>query len=346
MSEAQHTYATARRTVVELVFGSMAAQVAGAVVRLGVADAVADGEPTADEIAATCGTPARTTRRLLRAAVVLGLAEERGADRFALTPAGALLRSTGPGSLNAFTRMFTDPVMVRAWHDLSEAVRDERTTFDTAFGQPFFDHLKTVPELAAGFNAAMSQGARLVAGLLPDAYDFGRFTSITDVGGGDGTLLTAVLRRYEGLRGVVFDTADGSAQAGAKLAASGVAERCTVSVGDFFAAGPDPTDAVLLKSILHDWDDERCTTILTHCRRALPPDGRLLVVEPVLPGAAADATTPVSYLSDLNMLVNVGGQERTRAEFEALLTGAGFTVAEFVPLPPSEFHLIEAVPTA
>ncbi|MEU4805427.1 methyltransferase [Actinosynnema sp. NPDC023587] len=343
MAESPNTTTEARRTVVDLVFGSMAAQVVSAVVRLGVADAIADGEPTTGEVAGACGTPVGPMRRLLRAVAALGLATERAGDRVALTPAGALLRADGPASMHTFARVFTDPVMVRAWHDLDQAVRDDRTTFEDAFGVPFFDHLQSAPELGAAFNAAMGQGTWIVAALLPDACDLGRFAPITDVGGGDGTLLAAVLKRHEGLRGTVFDTAAGSARAGDTLRAAGVAARSGVTTGDFFTDVPDSTDVVLLKSILHDWDDERCRTILGHCRQALPPHGRLLVVEPVLPEAVADATAPVVYLSDLNMLVNVGGRERTRAEFETLLGDNGFAVADVVPLPPSGYCLIEAV---
>lgn len=338
----QDTITEARRALMNLIFGSMASQVVSACVRLGVADALGEAELSTTEVASTCGTPVGTTRRLLRAATALGLAVERGGDRFALTPMGAMLRSGGEGSLHTFARVFTDPAMVRPWHRLDEAVAGDRTTFEDEFGVPFFDHLKTAPDLAASFNAAMSQGTYLAAAVLPEACDFGRFGAVMDVGGGDGTLLASVLRRHGDLRGVLFDTIEGAAQADGTLRAAGVASRCAVRTGDFFTSVPGGVDAILLKSVLHDWDDERATTILGHCRRALPDHGRLLVVEPVLPEAVADAGSPVVYLSDLNMLVNVGGRERTRAEFETLLGRNGFTVDDVIPLPPSGFCLIEA----
>ncbi|MBP2337256.1 hypothetical protein JOF41_003434 [Saccharothrix coeruleofusca] len=142
---------------------------------------------------------------------------------------------------------------------------------------------------------------------------------------------------------MLFDTAEGVARAEDTLRAAGVASRCAIRTGDFFTSVPTGTDAILLKSVLHDWDDERATTILGHCRRALPEHGRLLVVEPLLPEAVEDAPSPVVYLSDLNMLVNLGGRERARAEFATLLHGGGFTVTDVTPLPPSGFSLIEAV---
>jgi hypothetical protein len=146
------------------------------------------------------------------------------------------------------------------------------------------------------------------------------------------------------LRGVLFDTAGGTTGTRDVLDSAGVAPRCEVAVGDFFTAVPSGSDVVLLKSILHDWDDERAATILGHCRRALPEEGRLLVVEPVLPDAVDGTILPVMYLSDLNMMVNLGGQERTRAEFETLLGDSGFALTGITPLPPSGFCLLEAVP--
>ncbi|XVV00697.1 methyltransferase [Actinosynnema sp. CA-248983] len=344
MSDTPATTKPARLTVVNLIFGSMSAQVVAACVKLGIPDALDNGERSVEEVAAACGTPTDTMHRLLRAATALGLVIEPGPRNYALTEVGAMLRSTGPGSLSAFARVFTDPVMLTAWHRLDEAVRTGHTTFEQAFGAEFFDHLKTEPELAAAFNTAMSQGTHMAATVLPGAYDFSRFATIADVGGGDGTLLAAILGRHDGPRGVLFDTAEGSAQARDVLATAGLADRCEIRTGDFFDSVPTGADAIVLKSVLHDWNDERATTILRNCREALPDDGRLLVVEPVLPEAVADAAAPVIYLSDLNMLVNLGGRERTREEFEALLRGAGFAVQDVVPLPPSGFCLIEASP--
>ena len=145
---------------------------------------------------------------------------------------------------------------------------------------------------------------------------------MVDVGGGDGTLLAAVLSGHPDLRGIVFDTAAGVAQAPDLLAWSGVADRCEVALGDFFTEVPEG-DLHLLKSIVHDWDDDRVVTLLGHCSRALPDRGRVLIVEPVLPEVVEPGAPGLSYLSDLNMLVNIGGRERTRADFEDVCWRAG-----------------------
>ncbi|MEU6151816.1 methyltransferase [Actinosynnema sp. NPDC047251] len=167
------------------------------------------------------------------------------------------------------------------------------------------------------------------------------------MGGGDGTLLTSVLSHCPTLEGVVFDTAEGVAQAAGTLDAAGLTSRCKVVAGDFFDSVPAGSDLHLIKSVMHDWDDDRAAAILTRCREALPEHGRLLIIEPILPDTvdpAGDARED-PYLSDLNMMVLVGGKERTRADFERLCDRAGFAVTGVVELPPHvDFSVIEAKP--
>ena len=334
-----------RGLVLRLAFGAMGARVVGLATELGLPDSIGDAERTAAELAAELDLPEANLNRLLRAMAALELLTETAPGRFVLAPAGAVLRTDRPDSIHSFVRMFTDSTMVRAWERLEYSVRTGRTAFDEVFGTDFFDHLKGDAELSALFNAAMSQGSRRTAALLPEHVDFGRFGTVTDVGGGDGTLLAAVLRAVPALRGTVFDTAEGGAQAAATLERAGVADRAAVAVGDFFAGVPAGADAYLLKSIVHDWDDERAASILGHCGRGLAEGGRVLIVEPVLPDTVRPDISPTLYLSDLNMLVNVGGLERTRADFEALCTRAGLAVDRVVALPPeSGFCVIEAVP--
>ncbi|MGP8303745.1 methyltransferase [Streptomyces inhibens] len=335
----------ARDTLVRLAYGAMAAHAAGAAARLRIVDLIGDGARTADELAAECAAQAPAMGRLLRALTGIGLLVERSPGAFAVTPAGALLRSDGPDSLHSFVRMFTDPTMLRAWERLDDSVRTGETAFDAVFGRDFFGHLAQQPQLSADFNAAMSQATRDTAALLPSAFDFGRFTTVADIGGGDGTLLAAVLKAYPSLGGILFDSAEGLAQAGTKLARDGLDGRCSLVAGDFFATAPEGADLYLLKSVIHDWSDEQCAEILRHCRRVIPDTGRLLIVEPVLPPVVDPSAAGVVYLSDLNMLVNVGGRERTRDDFESLCRAAGFAVRTVTRLPePSRFSLIEAAP--
>jgi hypothetical protein len=335
----------ARGNVVRLVFGGMAAQVVATCARLGLADLIGDGERTAAQLAEKCGTHTESMHRLLRALAALELLTEHQPGSFTLTPAGALLRTDRPDSLHSYTRMFTDPAMLQPWQQLELSVRTGRPAFDDVFGTDIVSYLSAHPELSAQFNAAMRQGTLTTASLLPTHYPFGRFQTVVDVGGGDGTLLAAVLREHKALHGILFDTPAGLDQAADTLERAAVTERCSVHSGDFFVSVPEGGDLYMLKSVVHAWDDERAVTILRHCRQVMPDHGRLLIIEPVLP-PAVDASIPaIMYLSDLNMLVNVGGRERTRLAFEELCRRADFELTNITPLPaPAAFSLIEAAP--
>jgi hypothetical protein len=332
-----------RGLIVQLAFGTMASQTLRAAVRLKVFELIGDTPRKAADIAAEAGAEPQPMNRLLRALTGLGMLKEHSPGSFSVTTAGALLDPRRPDSLTAFVRVFTDPVVARAWEHLDVGVRTGDIAFDAVFGTDFFSHLAQHPELSEAFNAAMSQATGETAAALPYAYDFGRFASVTDVGGGAGTLLAAILDAHPGLKGVVYDTADGLAQATETLRRHGLTERCSLVAGDFFRSVPQGSELYLMKSILHDWPDARAITILSHCREVLPPGGRVLIVEPVLPEVVG-SDSGGTYLSDLNMMVNVGGRERTRKDFEDLCHGAGLSVTSVTPLAEAApFSLIEAV---
>lgn len=332
------------QTLVGLLNGAMAAQLVRAAVTMNLADTIGEDELTTEELAAAHGIPADRLVRLLRALTAVGVCVERRPGRFALSDTGRLLRVESPDSAHALVRMFTDELILGTWPRLLYSVRTGDPAFDDVFGRPLFDYLTDRPDLAALFTVAMGQSCRAVADALPGAFDFGAFTVVTDLGGGDGTLLASVLRHHPGLRGVVFDRAATVAHQVAETAgAAGVGDRCTAVVGDFFDAVPTGSDLHLLKSVLHEWDDERAATLLEHSRAALPGHGRLLIIEPVLAEVVPADADPGPYLSDLNMMVLLGGRERTRADFARLCARAGFTVTGVVPLA-AELSLIEATP--
>ncbi|MGC9540384.1 methyltransferase [Streptomyces sp. UG1] len=349
-TDVQTVAMTGRDLIARLAFGSMAAQTLRAAVRLRVVELVGDTPRRAAAVAADTGAEPQAMARLLRAMAALGLLTEHAPDSFSVTPAGALLDPGHPESLTSFVRMFTEPAIIRAWEHLDGSVRTGEVAFDAVFGTDFFSHLAQQPELSAEFNAAMSQAVAETAAVLPYAFDFGRFTSVTDVGGGDGTLLAGVLGAHPGLRGVVLDTEQGLAGAPRTLERHGLADRCSLVPSDFFRSVPEGSDLYLIKSVLHDWSDEQAVTILTHCREVLPPGGVVLIVEPVLPesvGGAAEADVSdagITYLSDLNMLVNLGGRERTREDFAEVCRRAGLSLTSVTPLVDAvPFSLIEAV---
>ena len=335
--------AGARDRIAELVCGHMATHAVGTAVRLGLADALGERRLSAGEVAGLTDCRPVETLRLLRALTALGLAREDDVG-FELTAPGRLLRSDEPGTMRDFVLMTTDQAMLGAWRELPGAVRHGGPVFDDVFGTSFFDHLGRDAELSARFNAAMNQGTRLVGQLLPTAYDFGALGVLADVGGGDGSLLAAILAEHRHLDGWVLDTEEGLAEAPTILERTGVAARVTPVVGDFFDHVPAGADAYLLKSILHDWDDDAAARILANVRAAVPDDGRLLVVDAVLPDRAGPDRATLGYLGDLNMLVQLGGHERTEADFAQLFARTGFELRSVTSLAPARFSLVEGVP--
>ncbi|MFI1972311.1 methyltransferase [Streptomyces cinnamoneus] len=335
-----------RVVIMQLVWGHMTSSILSTTTRLGIMDHLGDGERTADEVASLSGTQTEATLRLLRAQAALGLLEEPRPGVFRLTSAGALLRSGRDDSLASLVRLLSDPLMTKPWDHLDACLRTGLPAFDDVYGDDFFTYLKKHPDISAVFNAAMSEGTRTAAEAVAGLYDFNRFRTIVDVGGGDGTLLSYVLRAHPAPRGILYDTAEGLAQAPARLAAEGLTDRCALETGDFFTGAPAGGDLYLLKSIIHDWNDAQCAQILRGVRAVVPADGRVLIVEPVLPERVDPAGAQTShYLSDLNMLVNVGGRERTRQDFEELCAGAGFAVDSVTSMPaPNPFSLIEVAP--
>ena len=336
---------SARGRVGELVFGAMAAEVVFAAARMRVADLLGDEQHSAAQIAREIGADEGALTRLLRALAALELVSEPTPSQFRLTEAGQLLRSDQPTSMHAIVCMFGDPTMLSAWRELDTAIRTGQPSFGKVYGTSFSSYRAANPELSEQFTSAMRQGTIVAAQQLLQLYDFGQFRTVADIGGGDGTLLGEVLRAYPSLHGVLFDTADGLAQADRTLNSAGVGDRCAVSVGDFLAAVPGGAELYLLKSVLRGWDDDHAGVILGHIRRVIPDDGRLLIIEPALPDIFDASTPSTMYLSDVNMMVNLGGRLRTSSDFEQLCERAGFTLHTVTPLPPpTPFSVLEATP--
>ncbi|WP_280180737.1 methyltransferase [Nocardia farcinica] len=334
----------AQQRLMNMMFGTICSQVVGTAARLGLADHLGEDELDYRELAARTDTHPGALARLLRALAALEIVVETGPGTFRLGEAGLPLRTDRPDSQAAAVLLFTDPALLDSWKLTEEAVRTGRPTFETLYGTDFFSFLATRPELSERFNATMRQVSLPIAHLVPVSYDFTRHRTVVDVGGGDGTLIAQILRGARSVRGVVFDSPTGVAEAASTLAAAGVADRCRIEAGDFFTAVPAGGDLYVLKNILHDWDDDHCVTILDRCRAAVPADGRVLIVESVLPDTV-DTADPAPYLTDISMLVNMGGQERTRAEYERLCRRAGFAVVAAHPTVfPTSYSLLEAMP--
>jgi hypothetical protein len=316
------------QTLQRLVNGFQVAQAIAVAARLGVADLLGDGSRPVGELAAATGADPDALYRLLRALASVGVFREEAGRRFALTPMGDCLRADVRDSLAAWVAYRGQPHIWRAWMELEHSVRTGEAAFPRVHGVDLWDYQARHPAAGAVFDRAMADLARGATAALLDACDFGRFAAVVDVGGGRGALLAAVLGRHPHLRGVLLDRPEVVAEAGPTLAAAGVAGRCRVVAGSFFEAVPAGGDAYVLRSILHDWDDGRAAAILRVVRRAMADAGTLLIVERELgpPNAAPDGK-----FSDLNMLVALGGRERTRDEWSALLAAAGFRLTGVTP---------------
>ncbi|MDA3645318.1 methyltransferase [Saccharopolyspora indica] len=344
MMESSVTRGDAHR-LMQWLSGATATQVLSVVTRLDLADAIGDQARDVEDLAVAYGIPAERLARLLRAAAAMGLCAELAPGKFELTATGGLLRRGTPDSLYGTVRLVSAPVTQKPWLQLETSVRTGRAAFDEVFGQPVFEYFANEPEMSAVYDAAMGEYARGVAASLPEHYDFGRFSSVTDVGGGNGTLLTAVLRRHPGLTGVVFDDERVVPRAIEVVQQAGLSDRCEVVSGDFFRSVPRESDLYLLKSIVHDWEDEQAVQILRRCREAMTPGNRLLILEPVLPDMVDAEVSEELYFRDLHMLVLYGGRERTRGDFEQLCSRAGLVIDEIIPLPPETGHqIIETAP--
>jgi orsellinic acid C2-O-methyltransferase len=310
---------------------------------LGIADVLADGPRPASELARLTGSHAPSLHRLLRALASLGLCVEREDGSFGLTPMGSLLRSHAPNSLRAWVLWF-GKYQWTVWGQLLHSVQTGESARTLVTGSHIFGFLEGSPEAAAIFNDTMLQLTRLVAIEVASTYDFGAMRQVVDVGGGYGTLLSAVLERHRHLSGVLFDLPHAIEGARKQLATAGLGDRCSVVAGDFFERIPSGADGYLLKNIIHDWNDTRSASILANCRRAIPDHGKLLLIERVLPSRfePSRAHKAIAY-ADLAMLVGPGGRERSEAEFGDLLHGAGFKMAS-VTSTLCDFSIVEAVP--
>ena len=326
--------------LIQMGTASWISAVVYAAAKLGIADHLAAGPRSAVELAGTTRTHAPSLYRLMRTLAGLGILTERDEQRFALTPLGEALKAGAPGSARATLMAFCGPAFWHSWEEILYSLETGKTGFEKAWGMPVFEYLAQRPEEASHFSEAMVgfHGAEPPA--VAEAYDFSGVGTVVDVGGATGNMLAAILSHHASLRGVLFDRPHVVLEAPALLKARGVEERVTIEPGDFFERVPAGGDAYLLSHIIHDWNEDQCLTILGHCRNVITPDGRLLIVETVLP---TGDTPHQGKVQDMVMLVIPGGQERTEAEYASLLSKAGFRLNRVVPTE-SVVSVVEALP--
>ncbi len=310
---------------------------------LGVADALGAGFRRSDEVARAVGADAGAVRRLLRALTVLELCSMSDDGRFALTPLGACLRADAPDSVRAWALLMGGPMVWRAWGAMLDCVRTGDPAAKLLDGRDTFEQIAAHPEEQAVFDRSMADGTRQLAPAVAAAYDFSGIDTLVDVGGGYGALLPPILAAYPTMRGIVADLAHCRAGAERLIRDAGLGGRCEFVACDMFSEVPPGADAYILKSVIHDWNDERSIAILRRCRAAMEAGARLLLVEIVVPERPGSSPLDRAIVgTDLNMLVNTGGLERTEAEYRALLDAGGFRMTRIVPTSTA-LQVIEAV---
>jgi hypothetical protein len=321
----------------ELILAAWVSQGITAVADLRVADALARGPLSIDELAGKVGADPDALRRLLRALISRGMFAQRNDGRYELTPLADLLRSDAPISMAAMARFIGSRQHREHWSLLTEAIKTGTSVVPALRGKNFFDYLGDEPEFGQIFNDAMTSSSGLSIGPVVDAYDFTPYSTIVDVAGGHGRLLAAILASAPNAQGVLYDLPDVIAGATPLLRESHVAERVRLAEGSFFDGVPAGGDAYVLKHIIHDWDDDASLQILRNVRSAAAAGTALLLIETVIP---EDDSASSSKWTDMEMLLINNGRERTAGEYRRLFEKAGFQMIGVVDTA-SRFSIID-----
>ena len=340
MSEAASQQVPPQAQLMQMAFGFSAPFLLRAAAQLCLADHLAGGPKTAAELAVPTKSHAPSLYRLLRTLAAIGILSQDESHRFSLTPLAQPLRSDVPGSVRTSILSITGDLFTVPWSKLQYSVQTGQPSFDRHFGVPIFDKLSTDPDEAAWFQDMLiglnAQDAPAVAA----AYDFSSCKHIADIGGATGHMLTTILAGNPGPRGTVFDLAHSQPDAAKLIQSRGMTDRVTFVAGSFFENIPAGCDLYLMSHVIHDWSEEQCLNILSNCHRAMPQTAKLLIIEQVLPEGN---TFHPGKMLDINMLVQTPGEERTEAEYRALLGKAGFKLTRVIPTN-AHVSIIESVP--
>ena len=342
--EPQSTFSPAQRQqaagqIFEIVTGFWLSRSLQVYATLGIADLLAAGPKSADELADASSTHPEALYRLLRGLASAGVLTELPGRRFEAGPVSEVLRRDQPGSLRSTVITELGLVHYTSWGQLLDSVRTGDIAFDKKFGINAWEYMQQNPELAAIFDDSMTRVTEVLQGAIAQSYDFSSFRKIIDVGGGQGRLLSSILKSNPAARGVLADRAQVIEEARTVLAGHPARPRIELVPTDFFHSVPAGGDLYTLKWIIHDWAEEPATLILRNIRAAMAPGAKVVLIETVLPEANTRHFGP---FMDLNMLVMTGGRERRANEFAELFAKAGLRLTRIVPTE-SVISLIEAV---
>lgn len=340
METGMETGMDASGTLLSLIDGYQVSQALHVAASLRLSDLVAERPRGVADLAQATGTHAPTLFRLLRALESVGVYASDGQGRFRNTELGDCLRSDVPGSLTGWAEYIGRDYYRQVWGALGDSIRTGANAFATVHGTSPWEYRQRHPAEQEIFDRAMTSTAQAVLDAVVGTYDFGRCATVADIGGGVGTLLAAILQRYPGVKGLVFDQPAVASHAQRILDSAGLTGRFDVVAGDFFDWVPPGADAYVLKSIIHDWLDPEAIAVLGSCRAAMRSDSRLLLVEQLVGRGPNPARTA---FSDLNMLVSPGGLERSLEQYDTLLSAAGFSITGVTETGTQAF-VIEAEP--
>lgn len=326
---------------VKMVLGYVPTPLIYVAAKLGIADLLKEGPKTVDELAQAVNVIPRNLYRVLRALASIEIFSETQERKFMLTPLAEFLRSDVPDSQRYFAVMHGEEWWWRPWREILHTVQTGETGFEHIFNMQVFQYLKQNREAGEIFDAAMStRNTREIA----TSYDFSGITNIVDIGGGTGLLISSILKNYPHMQGVLFDLPEVIKDARTVIESRGISNRCRLEEGSFFETIPSGGDAYIMRSILHDWDDEQAMLILNNCRKAIHKTSKLLILDYIVP--SGNSPSP-SKLSDIAMMALLGGAERTELEFKKILNATGFKIKRILSISDSfmqDMSIIEAIP--
>lgn len=323
----------------EYLLGFMKSQAIHVAARLKIADHLKDGPKSAEEISNAFNVDGDALYRLLRALSAIGVFSEQDNKIFSLTPMASALLSDIPGSLRPFALMIGDWSWWGSWSELFYSVKSGKPAVDHVLGMTFDEYLEKNPNTSLTLNEVMTSVSQVSNGAIVGSYDFSAFRTVVDVGGGQGSLVSAILKKNPELHGILFDLPRVVKSVGSMDA--GLAGRLDIMGGDFFEKVPSGGDVYVLKQIIHDWGDEKAVRILRNCRKGIKSKGHILVIEGLI-GPGPDKS--ITKLFDLHMLVTAsGGRERTEPEYGSLFDAAGFRLSRIIPTP-SSYAIIQGDP--
>jgi C-methyltransferase len=324
--------------MMELVMGAWVSQAVQVAAELGIADALAKGPLPLDDLANHVGADPGALSRLMRALVSRGAFCQHRDGHYGLTPLADTLRSDAPVSMSGWARFIGSPQHREHWSLLVASVKSGKAIIPLLRGKDAFEYFKDEPELAKKFNDAMTGISDWAATAVVAGYDFTRYPTIVDVGGGQGGLLSAILAATPNVQGVLYDLPEVVAGASPLLKQRGIEDRVRIEGGSFFESVPAGGAAYVLKNVIHDWSDEQAVAILRNVCTAAGADGTVLLVELVLPKHHREF---LGNWVDLEMLLGANGRERTAAKYRELLGQAGLRMVRVVQTA-SPFSVIEA----